>query len=272
MKTSDLDQPFKAFVDCHCHLSFLDEKETSSLIQSWQKSQASEFIWVMGGYQPSEWEVQVELKQTYPQSLKTCYGLHPWYVKSEEFDLSRDMEALKIWIDQADFIGEVGLDFFGDAQTLKKDLQLNVFEKQLQLSTGRPYVFHIVQAHGPALDILKDYNTSGYIHSFTGSIEVAEQYIDLGYLLSFGPNVLNPNYKKAREVLAEIPLDKLLLESDTPSHPLDEADPMKNLQKVYEEVSRIRGLSMLELADLVNSNFQRLIGGQNESGTNSSQI
>lgn len=255
----------ESLIDSHCHLSFLEEDEVQKIYSNAIAQFTATPCWVMGGYQPSEWESQVHLKNLFPSAIKTCYGLHPWYVKSDEFDLSRDMEALKIWVAQADFIGEVGLDFFGDEAHLKKELQTHVFEMQLELSHGQPFVFHIVQGHGQALEILKDYSVNGFVHSFSGSIEVAEQYLDQGLLLSFGPNILNPNYKKARAVVSEIPLESLLIESDTPSHPLDESDPLQNLHKVYQEVSRIRGLSVLELRQLVNKNFQRLTGGRNGS-------
>lgn len=222
------------------------------------KNASSDQAWVMGGYQPTEWEAQLTLKKQYPDRIKTCYGLHPWFIKSDEFDLSLDLEALKIWSDQADLIGEVGLDFFGDAQHLKKDTQINVFEKQLDVIQGKPFVFHIVQAHGKALEILNDHNVKGFVHSFSGSIEMAEQYISHGILLSFGTNILNKNFKKAREVIKEIPLGSLLIESDTPSHALDEECPLGNLDKVYKEAALIRGISVEELKNQVQSNFQKL--------------
>ena len=105
-----------SFIDSHSHLSFLSTHEGEEIITG----APDELSWVLGGYQPSEWEAQLALKQKFPERIKTCYGLHPWFVRSEEFNLSLDLEALKIWSDQADFIGEVGLDFFGDPQVLKK--------------------------------------------------------------------------------------------------------------------------------------------------------
>lgn len=241
--------------DCHSHLSFLSEEEAIELIESTPNDQG----WVLGGYQPNEWECQVSLKNKFPHRIKTCYGLHPWYVKSDEFDLSRDSEDLKIWSDQADFIGEVGLDFFGDESILKKDTQIHVFEKQLELAMGKPFVLHVVQAHGKALEILKDHPVKGFVHSFSGSIEVAERYLQEGLLLSFGTNLLNENFKKARETFKELPIEKILIESDTPSHALDTESPLRNLQLVYKEAAKIRGMDLEGFREQIATNFSSFL-------------
>ena len=242
-------------LDCHCHLSFMSLEEAKSVLSNAPEDQQ----WIFGGYQPSEWEAQIELKKLYPDRFQTCFGLHPWYIKSSEFDLARDIESLKLWADQADFIGEVGLDFFGDESILKKDMQLNVFEQQLELNTTKPFVLHIVQAHGKALDILKNYSIKGFVHSFSGSIEVAEKYLSHNILLSFGPNILNENFKNARETLAKLPLEAILIESDTPSNAIDENNPLDKLQKVYEEAAKIKEIDVEDLKQQVIQNFKSLI-------------
>ncbi len=239
--------------DCHCHLSFLENEDSENLISSNPNVQ-----WILGGYQPSEWEHQVHLKKRAPNNISTCYGLHPWYVKSDEFDLSRDLEALKIWGDQAQWIGEVGLDFFGDDAHLKKDLQINVFEQQLEMSSGQPFVFHVVQAHRKALEILNGYSVKGFVHSFSGSPEIADSYYNEGILLSFGPSILNDNFKKARESLVHLPIEAILVESDTPSHPLDEESPIANLELVYSEVARLKKISVDDLKIQVAINIENL--------------
>ena len=241
-------------IDCHCHLSFLEEDQASQYI-----SESPDHQWLMGGYQPSEWEHQVALKKKFPKNVMTAYGLHPWYVKSDEFNLDLDLEALKIWIDQSDWIGEVGLDFHGDENSLKKELQINVFEKQLELSGNKPFVFHFVQSHGKALEILNNYSVKGFVHGFSGSIEVAEQYYDCGILLSFGPGILSENYKKARAALQELPIESILLESDTPSHPVDDGHPVEILEKVYKEAASLRGIGIEELKVQVSENFKALL-------------
>jgi TatD DNase family protein len=241
-------------VDCHSHLSFLNLDEATEFIQGADADKQ----WIMGGYQPSEWEHQVALKNQFPERIKTCFGLHPWFIKSKEFELSRDLEELKIWADQADFIGEVGLDFFGDEATLKKEAQINVFERQLEIAHNKPFVFHIVQAHGKALEILKDYSVKGFVHSFSGSVEVAEQYMANSILISFGPNILNDNFKKAREALEKLPKEAILFESDTPSNAIDDGNPNKVFEEVLNKAAEIRSTTVEELLACHRKNLATL--------------
>ena len=134
-----------------------------------------------------------------------------------------------------------------------------MFEKQLEISNSKPFVFHVVQAHGKALEILNNFSVKGFVHGFSGSIEVAEKYYAEGILLSFGPGILNENYKKARLALEELPLEAILIESDTPSHPVDEGHPVEILEKVYQEAANIRQISVDELKSQVRKNFSTLL-------------
>ena len=213
----------------------------------------------MGGYDPSEWKVQVHLKQMFPDAIETCFGLHPWYVKSDIFEEQRDLKVFQDYTKNTQFVGELGLDFFDRGDELYKERQLNIFEKQLELSKGKSFVFHVVQAHGQALEILKGHSLKGFIHSFTGSKEVALQYYKQGILLSFGPSLLKPNYLKAREALEALPLESLLVESDTPSRPKDLMDPVMALEEVYAEIAKIKNISVEELKKVVSSNLKSLL-------------
>jgi len=213
----------------------------------------------MGGYSPEDWLAQEKVKEQNPNLFYSAYGLHPWYVRSPEFKLQEDLEQLKTYVDRADFIGEVGLDYSENGMDLKKEIQLHTFETQLDLGYDRPYVFHIVQAHGPALNLLKDYRVKGFVHGFSGALEVAQAYWDLGISLSFGPQILNPQFKKAREVLKEIPLSFLLLESDAPKDNMDESDPTSLYFQVVREAASIKGMAQGDLVEQVTENLEKLL-------------
>lgn len=240
-------------LDCHCHLSMLPTTVTAPLIQAAPTNKR----WVLGGYDPKDWRLQLELKKKHPEKLRTAFGLHPWYVKSEYFELDRDFEQLKELIFQADLVGEIGLDFSGDSDQQKKQLQHEVFERQLSFGGDRPYAFHIVQAHGAALTLLKDYSLRGFVHSFSGSVEVAEKYFAEGILLSFGPSILNENFKRSREALEALPLEAILIESDFPSAEAGQ-DANKILMDVATEVAKIKSVDRDQLFHQVESNFNGL--------------
>jgi TatD DNase family protein len=152
----------------------------------------------------------------------------------------------------------VGLDFYGDKSLLKKELQMHVFEEQLDLATQHPVVLHVVQAHGAALNILKDFSLKGFVHNFTGSIEVAEQYLDQGILLSFGTSLLKEHFKNAQESFRKLPLEAILLESDSPSDPLDTSDPVEIYNQVIHRAAEIKALSEEEVREQISKNILSL--------------
>lgn len=215
-------------------------------------------LWCLGGYEPSEWQNQLILKHKKPKNIKTCFGLHPWYVVREEFSQKIDLKNLSLQIPKADMIGELGLDFAIRNKDKKVDLQMDTFEKQLQLQVPKPHVFHIVKAHSQALDILSRYKVKGFVHAFGGPIEIAEQYIRRGLLLSFGRLLLKKSSFQVHEAFKRAPLDKLLLESDAPSSSQSDEDPKKVFQEVLVKAAEIKKINPQVLLDQVQKNFESL--------------
>lgn len=241
-------------IDCHSHLAFMSDDIIADLISS-----ASEIsFWVQGGYDPKDWRKQQKLKEKYPNRIRSCFGLHPWYVRSDKFNKERDLEQFKMMMDHADCLGEMGLDFVGSNDEVKKERQLDVFEEQLKLASHKPVALHIVQAHGAALELLKDYKPKAFVHSFSGSYEVARDYVDMGIMISFGPQILNPNFKKARNSLKKLSLDSILIESDSPASSQDPEYDKKKFQQLASEVAKIKGIELKDLFLKVEENWNRL--------------
>lgn len=250
-----------SFIDCHSHLSFLSPEMVQSIIS--KAGQMGLSHWVMGGYDHKDWQKQHNLKMIFKDELTTCFGLHPWKViELSDSRINEEMTELYTVISHAGLIGETGLDFFvsqGKAQALKQE---RCFRAHLELGVKKPYVFHIVQAHGKALEILNDYpKTKGFVHSFSGSEEVAKAYISKGIMLSIGPGVLNPQFKKLRETLKSIDLKSLLLESDAPEGPRELSYSLKNYFQVANEVAKIKQVDVQELLKQISENFKSLIYG-----------
>ena len=116
--------------------------------------------------------------------------------------------------------------------------------------------FHVVKAHSIVLEILENLEPKAYVHGFSASYELAQQYIDRGVSLSFGRGILSKNYMKAREAVKKIPSDFLLLESDSPEDKKDHSDPIETFLKVAEEVASIRKIKVEELLTLVKENME----------------
>ena len=143
-----------------------------------------------------------------------CLGIHPENVDEDINELTRLIEENK---DDPKFvaIGEIGLDYYWTKDN--KEKQIELFRKQLELAEkyNKPVVVHSREATQDTIDILKEYNIPVYIHCFSGSKETADIYIKRGYYIGVG-GVLTFKNAKIKEVIKDIPLDNLLLETDAP--------------------------------------------------------
>ena len=141
-----------------------------------------------------------------------------------------------------------------------------VFEHWVSVAKERelPLALHIVSAHGDAIELLRKYSpVSGFVHGYSGSAESAKVYLDLGLHLSVGPAVLNPKFKKLRQVFENKDLlSRLLLETDQPESP-QSPDPYSEqlLFDVAAQVAESMGLEASEVIDKTSQNFLQLASG-----------
>ncbi len=113
-------------------------------------------------------------------------------------------------------IGETGLDYYWSTEN--KELQLDLFEKQLILSNmlSLPIIVHDREAHSDTMTLLKKHRPKGVVHCFSGSAEMAKEILDLGMYIGIGGVATFKNAKKLPEVIKNLPMDKILLETDAP--------------------------------------------------------
>ncbi|WP_409343864.1 TatD family hydrolase [Paenibacillus sp. MBLB4367] len=164
-------------------------------------------------------------------------------------------------------IGEIGLDYHWDKSP--KDVQQRVFREQIRLArrVGLPIVIHNRDAHHDVLQILKEEQAAevgGIMHCFSGSWETAKACLDMNFHISFGGPVTFKNAKQPKEVLAQVPLDRLLLETDSPyltPHPYrGKRNETAYVRLVAETAAEIRGMSLEEIAAITTANAVRLFG------------
>ncbi|MDD6503662.1 MAG: TatD family hydrolase [Oscillospiraceae bacterium] len=160
-------------------------------------------------------------------------------------------------------IGEIGLDYYWDRTYT--DLQKEVLRLQLALAVelDLPVSFHDREAHGDSLAIAKEFPAvRGVFHCFSGSPEMARQLLDLGWYLGFDGPVTFKNNRKLREVLEICPLDRILIETDSPyltPEPLrGTRNHSGNLQYINERIAEIKGVSPEEMAAITTENGRRL--------------
>lgn len=262
-----LDSP-QMLWDSHCHLSDARVFETlTPLLAHAQSAGISGFV--LGGTDPEEWQRQRALRARHPEfTWKLSFGLHPWWVARQTQEaLSDALVRLEQELTDADALGELGLDHSPKLPPETHALQRQAFERQLALAQKlqKPLILHVVRAHGEVLEILKKSTPSperAMIHSYSGSREHVRDYLKLGCFLSISGAVTRPRFETLRQAVLDIPLDRLLLETDSPDQPIEgqtQSEPA-HLLEIALALSRLRGESTDEILEANSKNLRRFFG------------
>ena len=162
-------------------------------------------------------------------------------------------------------IGEIGLDYYWDAS--HKEEQKALFARQLDmaLALDLPVIVHDREAHGDCLDIVRRYESlRGVFHCYSGSAEMAEELLRRGWYLGFDGPITYKNARKALEVLEICPLDRILIETDspylTPVPNRGKRNDSRNLVYITEKIAEVKGLTADEIAAATMENGKRLFG------------
>ena len=161
-------------------------------------------------------------------------------------------------------VGEIGLDYYWDKEN--RDLQKMWFIRQLELARqlDLPVIIHSREAAADTMEIMKQYagELSGVIHCFSYSLEQAREYVKMGFYLGIGGVVTFKNAKKLKEVVQEIPLEALVLETDSPYlAPVPnrgKRNSSLNLVYVAEEIAGLKGISYEEVVRQTTENAKKL--------------
>ncbi len=216
------------------------------------------------GTSPLTSRLAVEQAKRFP-NMYTAIGIHPSDTR-ELFDMKGELSEIEALIldkeNKCVILGEIGLDYhYPDTD---KEKQTAYFEAQLSLAEklGIPVSIHDRDAHGDVMDILKKFpRVRGVLHSFSGSVEMAKELIDIGYMISFSGTLTFKNARKPKEVAAAIPPEYILIETDAPylaPHPLrGSLNHSGNLAYTNEVLADILGITPEACAELTESNAKR---------------
>lgn len=188
-----------------------------------------------------------------------AYGIHPLFVaRAEEGDLSALRETLQR--EQAVAVGEIGLDnFIPDPDVAK---QTHFFVEQLKIARDfdLPVIMHVRKSSDQILRELRKFKLRGGIaHAFNGSRQQAEEFIKLGFKLGFGGAMTWQRARKIRELAATLPLDSIVLETDSPDIPPEWlGNPGRNepaeLPRIAQVLAELRGISPAEVSEQTIAN------------------
>lgn len=196
--------------------------------------------------------------------LYPAYGLHPMYLASHR---AEHLDELRAWVERERpvAVGECGLDYFVDG--LDHDTQQRYFDAQLQLARefDLPVIVHARRAVDAVIHSIKRIGgLRGVIHSFPGSTEQAAQLHALGFLVGIGGPVTYDRAKRLHSVVAQLPIEQLLLETDSPDQPdaghRGQRNEPARLPIILQAVAALRGMDADALAAATTRNAERLFG------------
>ena len=255
-------------IDSHAHLD--DEKfdEDREEVISSLKNNGVEFV-INPASDLESSKNAVRLANKY-ENIYACIGNHPHEAKlyndeveDEYIELSKNKKVVAI--------GEIGLDYHYDNSP--RDIQRDVFIRQIELAKklNLPIVIHSRDAVGDTLEILEEYgkDMKVMIHAYSESVEVLRNYLKLGFYISIGGVVTFKNARKVKESVIELPLDRLLIETDspylTPEPYRGKRNEPKYTKYVAMKLSELMEINVEKIIEASNMNAKKFFGIGNEN-------
>jgi TatD DNase family protein len=250
--------------DTHAHLNALQYEEDRLDVIERACSEGVRYI-VVVGFDTETINGAMKLAEQY-DFIYAAVGWHPVDaidMKEEDLDWIESLASHPKVV----AIGEMGLDYHWDKSP--KDVQKEVFRKQIALAkrVKLPIIIHNREATEDIVTILQEENAAevgGIMHCFSGSLEVAKQCMDMNFYISFGGPVTFKNAKKPKEVAKEIPLDRLLIETDCPyltPHPYrGKRNEPAYVKYVAEAIAELREMPFEQIAQITSDNARQIYG------------
>ena len=246
------------FIDSHCHLSKEYYEDIDKIINNAQNNQVNTLI--ISGCDKKGIIEGLEIIDKYPNIYMTI-GFHP-----SEVDITTDEDL--IWLEEIVKqnkkiigIGEIGLDYYWVKDN--KEQQRTLFKKQLDLAKklNLPIVIHSREATQETYDILKQYHLKGIIHCYSGSLEMAKEYIKLGYKIGIGGVVTFKNTNLV-DVVKEIDLKDITLETDSPylapTPYRGKQNSPEYIPIIAEKIAEIKNITIEEVGTETTTNLLKL--------------
>jgi len=218
---------------------------------------------VIPGVDAHSWGKIRQLCDSHP-GLYPAYGLHPMFLAQHR---PEHLDTLPGWLadGKAVAVGEIGLDFFVDG--LSPEDQRFYFHRQLDIAREMqlPVIVHARKAlEEVTLALRRNSGLRGVVHSFSGSAEQARQLFELGFCIGIGGPITYERAQRLRRIVTEMPIEYLLLETDSPDQPLATHRGQRNepafMVEVLETVAQLREESLEVVAAATSENAARLFG------------
>ncbi|WP_102795678.1 TatD family hydrolase [Bowmanella denitrificans] len=249
-------------IDSHCHLDFSDFDHDRQ-VQIAQARQHGVTDIVIPGVSAAQWPKLITLCQA-NSHLHFALGLHPYFLADFQSEHLEQLDGLlQEYAGQVVAVGEIGIDLVIDADA---GLQEQVFMAQLKLAEKHqlPVIIHHRKSHHLILHCLKTvrFTQGGVIHAYSGSKQQAQAYIGQGFKLGVGGTITYPRARKTRQAISQVPLEALLLETDSPDMPMSGRQGARNspvyLSQVLDSLVALRQESRQQLERQTEQNTRQL--------------
>ena len=237
-------------IDTHCHLSNEDYENVEEIIKN------MDGIMIANGCSDETNKEVLKLVEEYP-NVYGAIGIHPDEVDTvteESFKLIEE----NISNPKVVAIGEIGLDYYWVKEN--KEKQIELFRKQLDIAKkyDKPIIIHSRDSIQDVFNILKEYKLRGSVHCFNSSLEMAKEFIKLGYKIGVGGVVTFKNAKKLQDIVKELDLKDILLETDSPYLTPEPYRGKKNepsyVYYVAKRISELKNINIEEIISITGEN------------------
>lgn len=245
-------------IDTHAHYDDRQfESDFDELLQNMRQNGVEKIITCGVTLDSSEKLLEVCEKN---DMLYAAVGVYPHETHKEPFDADRLERLAKH--NRAVAIGEIGLDYYYDDSP--KETQIEVLSNQIEVANAldMPITFHDRDAHNDSLEILKKYKPKGVVHCFSGSVELAREIVKLGMSIGIGGVLTFKNARVLPDVVKEISIEKLVLETDAPYMAPVPYRGKRNrsdyIIHIAEKIAEIKGLSVPQVLEITNNNAKEI--------------
>jgi TatD DNase family protein len=246
-----------AYSDSHCHLDSYPPEQLAVVLEQMRTKHVDIVVSMASNLESSE--KNVRLAQSY-EGVRAGVGIHPWYavlptaeVRGRLNELARREHVVAI--------GEIGLDYARQPQTKEVQKELLKYELSLARETGLPVNIHCREAHQDVMAILRDEVSAGLrgiAHGFTGDLATLNDWLSLGFYISFGVRGFAANDIASLEaVVRKVPLDRLITETDSVAG--EQLRRPADIISVVQKIAAIRGMAVEKIASATTANLRRIL-------------
>lgn len=253
-------------IDSHCHLDFpVFDSSRSQIIDDALAAGVGHIV--IPAVVAKDFKRVIDTASAYPHT-SYALGLHPCFMQEHQ---AEDLQTLIDYVEahSACAIGEIGLDFY--IADYDAAAQISLLKAQLKIAKAHrlPVLLHVRKAHDIMLKTLREvkFEQGGIVHAFNGSLQQAEQFIQMGFKLGFGGAITYPGASRLRKLVATLPLESIVLETDAPDMPLSgrqgEYNQPAYAADVLQEIAGLRTESVEDIAATTTESVEQLLSLRN---------